>query len=165
LSGLRTAQVCTRADGSFREPTLTREELVNTVPIFPELDRRELAAIALGGAAGAVLRVWLSTKFASGMTSWPWAIFAINISGSFALGYFATRLGERLPQSTYRRPLLGTGFCGAYTTFSTMQAEVLKIIDADRYGLAIGYAAASITCGYLAIWVATALVRRTRVIA
>jgi fluoride exporter len=138
-----------------------REELDITVT---PLDHRELSAIAAGGAAGAVLRVWLSTEFASGMTSWPWAIFVINISGSFALGYFATRLEERLPQSTYRRPLLGTGFCGAYTTFSTMQVEIFKIIDANRYGLAIGYAAASITCGYLAIWIARALVRRTRMI-
>ena len=54
--------------------------------------------------------------------------------------YFATRLQERLPQSTYRRPLLGTGFCGAYTTFSTMQVEILKMLDAHRYGLAAGYA-------------------------
>jgi CrcB protein len=56
--------------------------------------------------------------------------------GSVALAYFATRLQERLPQSTYRRPLLGTGLCGAYTTFSTMQVEILKMLDHDRYGLA-----------------------------
>src|ERR1700728_3441144 len=110
-------------------------------------DRRELAAIFLGGMVGGLLRVWLSVTFASGVSSWPWTIFAINISGSFALAYFATRLQERLPQSTYRRPLLGTGFCGAYTTFSTMEVELLKIADAHRYGLAIGYAVTSILAG------------------
>jgi len=73
-------------------------------------------------------------------------------------------LQERLPQSTYRRPLLGTGFCGAYTTFSTMQVEIVAMIERDRYGLAIAYAAASITAGYIAIWLATATVRRTRVL-
>lgn len=130
----------------------------------PSVDRRELAAIFLGGTVGALLRVWLGTTFASGATSWPWATFAINISGSFALAYFATRLQERLPQSTYRRPLLGTGFCGAYTTFSTMQVEILRMLDADRYVLAVGYAATSIGAGYVAIWVGTAMVRRTRVI-
>jgi CrcB protein len=57
---------------------------------------------------------------------------------------------------------LGTGLCGAYTTFSTMMVEVLKIIDAHRYGLAAGYALASIAAGYLAIWTASAAVRRTR---
>jgi fluoride exporter len=128
----------------------------------PPVDRRELAAIFVGGAAGALLRVWLGTTFSGGAPNWPWLTFAINVSGSFALAYFATRLGERLPQSSYRRPFLGTGFCGAYTTFSTMMVEVLKIIDAHRYGLAAGYALASIAAGYLAIWTASAAVRRTR---
>ena len=132
---------------------------------MPNLDGRELAAIFLGGAAGALLRVWLARTFAGAPTGWPWAIFAVNVSGSFALGYFATRLQDRLPLSTYRRPLLGTGFCGAYTTFSTVQVEILTMIEHHRYGLATGYAAASITAGYLAIWVASAGVRRTRVIA
>lgn len=132
---------------------------------MPSLDRRELAAIFLGGTLGAVLRVWLGRAFSSGAPNWPWVTFAINISGSFALAYFATRLQERLPQSTYRRPLLGTGFCGAYTTFSTMQVEILTMIDHDRYALAAGYAAASIAAGYVAIWTGTALVRRTRAIA
>jgi CrcB protein len=131
---------------------------------MPSFDRRELAAIFLGGMAGALLRVWLGITFASGAADWPWATFAINISGCFALAYFATRLQERLPQSTYRRPLLGTGFCGAYTTFSTMQVEILKMLDDDRYALAAGYAAASIAAGYFAIWLATAVVRRVRVI-
>jgi CrcB protein len=129
------------------------------------LDRREFAAIFVGGAAGALLRVWLGRHFGAGAPGWPWATFAINVTGSFALAYFATRLQERLPQSTYRRPLLGTGFCGAYTTFSTMQVEILKIVDAHRYGLAAGYALASIAAGYAAIWTATSMVRRTRLLA
>jgi len=129
------------------------------------IDRRELVAIFAGGAVGAVVRVWLSEHISHGSSSWPWATFAINLSGSFALAYFATRLQERLPQSTYRRPLLATGFCGAYTTFSTMQVEILQIIEAHRYGLAVGYACASIAAGLTAIWLATTIVRRTRVIA
>ena len=125
-------------------------------------DRRELAAIFAGGAIGAVARVWLSQRYVQGDASWPWTIFAINISGSFALGYFATRLQERLPQSTYRRPLLGTGFCGAYTTFSTMQVEILKMIEANHYVLATSYAVVSLIAGVAAIWLASTLVRRGR---
>jgi CrcB protein len=129
------------------------------------IDRSELAAIFAGGAAGALLRVWLGTEFTAAAPNWPWVTFTINVTGSVALAYFATRLQERLPLSTYRRPLLGTGFCGAYTTFSTMQVEIFKMLDHDRYGLAVAYAAASLTAGYLAIWITTALVRRTRVVA
>lgn len=128
------------------------------------VDSRELAAIYVGGVVGALLRVWLGRNFAGAGGSWPWMTFAINVTGSVALAYFATRLQERLPQSTYRRPLLGTGFCGAYTTFSTMQVEVLRMLDHDRLGLAVGYAAASVTAGYVAIWMTTALVRRSRLI-
>jgi CrcB protein len=138
------------------------------VPTLPRrsfgLDGRELAAIFLGGAAGALLRVWLSRRLATGTGEWPWAIFTVNVSGSLALAYFATRLQERLPQSSYGRPLLGTGFCGAYTTFSTVQVEILTMIEHHHHLLAAGYALASIVVGYVAIWTATAAVRRTRVL-
>jgi len=131
---------------------------------MPGVDRRELAAIAAGGMVGAVARVWIARHLTSPDDSWPWATFIINITGSFALAYIATLLQERLPQSTYRRPLLGTGFCGAYTTFSTMQVEIVRIFEAHRYGLAVGYALVSIALGMTAIWLAVTLVRRTRVL-
>jgi CrcB protein len=82
---------------------------------------------------------------------------------AFLLGYFVTRLQERLPLSSYRRPFVGTGVCGGLSTFSTMQVELFKMIDAHDWGLAVGYAAASIAAGYAAIHLATALVRRVRV--
>jgi fluoride exporter len=87
----------------------------------------------------------------------------VNLIGAFLLGYFATRLQERLPLSSYRRPLLCTGLCGGLTTFSTMQVELLSMIDARHLGLAVGYASASVVGGYAAIHLATAMVRRVRV--
>ena len=131
--------------------------------MLPRLDRRELAAIFAGGAIGAVARAALATAISAGAGHWPWVTFAVNLAGAFLLGYFATRLQERLPLSAYRRPLLGTGFCGALTTFSTMQLELLRMLDAHRFGLAAGYAAASLVLGYAAVHVATALVRRVRI--
>lgn len=125
-------------------------------------DRRELAAIFGGGAVGALARVWLGLHIVQADGTWPWTIFAINLSGSFALAYFATRLAERLPLSTYRRPLLGTGFCGAYTTFSTLQVEVVTMLEDHRYGLAVAYVAASVAGGLAAVWLASGLVRRAR---
>jgi CrcB protein len=135
---------------------------MEALPPMARVDRRELAAIFAGGMVGAVLRVWVGQRFTSTAHHWPWATFIINVTGSAALAYFATRLQERLPLSTYRRPFLGTGFCGAYTTFSTMQVEILTMLDHDRYGLAVGYTVASIVAGSFAIWATTALVRRSR---
>ena len=65
--------------------------------------------------------------------------------------------------SSYRRPLLGTGLCGGLTTFSTMQVEILGMLDHHQYGLALAYALVSAAVGYGAIHIATAMVRRVRV--
>jgi len=126
-------------------------------------DAREIAAIFAGGALGTLARAGLAEAFPHSATQWPWPTFAVNVVAAFLLGYFVTRLQERLPLSSYRRPLLGTGLCGGLSTFSTMQVEILKMIQAHDWGLAVGYAAASVAAGYAAIYLATAMVRRVRV--
>jgi CrcB protein len=128
------------------------------------IDRRELAAIFVGGFVGAIARGLLAKALPHSAGQWPWATFAVNIVGAVMLGYFVTRLQERLPLSAYRRPLLGTGLCGALTTFSTMQLELVRMIDVRHYGLAAGYAAASLVLGYLAVHLATVLTRRAQVV-
>jgi CrcB protein len=130
---------------------------------LPQVDRREVAAIFAGGALGTLARAALAESFPRPATAWPWPTFAVNIAAAFLLGYFVTRLAERLPLSSYRRPLLGTGLCGGLSTFSTMQVEILKMLDAHAWGLAAGYAAASVAAGFAAIQLASAMVRRVRV--
>ncbi len=133
------------------------------MPGLPDVERRELGAVFAGGALGALARTGISQLFPSGPTQWPWAVFAINITGAFVLGYSVTHLQERRAPSTHLRAFIGVGFCGAYTTFSTMQLELLNMVRHHDYGLAAGYAGASIVLGYLAVSAATALVRRMRV--
>lgn len=123
-------------------------------------DRRTVAAVFAGGAVGTVARALLGVVFPTPAGHWPWPTFAVNVVGAFLLGYFSTRLQERLPLSSYRRPALGTGLCGGLTTFSTMQVELVRMLDARDFGLALGYAGASLVVGYAAVQVATALVRR-----
>jgi CrcB protein len=126
-------------------------------------DYRELAAVFAGGAVGTVARTGLSLLVAADPARWPWPTFTANIVGALLLGYFTTRLLERLPLSSYRRPLLGTGLCGGLTTFSTMQVETLRMIEHHHYGLAVGYTCASIVLGLLAVHLSSALVRRAAV--
>ena len=126
-------------------------------------DHRELAAIFVGGALGTVGRAAVANFLGpASPAAWPWPTFAVNIVGALLLGYFTTRLLERLPVSSYRRPALGTGLCGGLTTFSTMQVEILKILEAHHYGLALQYTAASVGGGLAAISVGNTLARRMR---
>lgn len=126
-------------------------------------DNRELAAVFAGGAIGTAARAALAMLAVPDPARWPWPTFVVNIVGAFLLGYFTTRLLERLPMSSYRRPLLGTGLCGGLTTFSTMQVETVRMIEHHHYGLAAGYTVASIAAGLLAVYVATVMVRRVRI--
>jgi fluoride exporter len=123
-------------------------------------DRRELAAIFVGGFIGAIARAELGEALPADPGAWPWATFAANLAGAFLLGWFATRLQERLPPSAYQRPFVGTGVCGALTTFSTMQLELLRMLDREHLGLALAYAAASVALGFAAVFMATNLARR-----
>ena len=132
--------------------------------MLPTHDRRELAAIFCGGIVGALARTALAHAFPDSARSWPWAIFAVNVAGAFLLGYFVTRLAERLPTSAYKRPFLGTGLCGALTTFSTLQLQLYRMAQAHEWGLAIGYAAATVTASFAALALATAVVRRVRTV-
>src|SRR4051812_45401104 len=118
-------------------------------------DPRELAAIFAGGCVGALARAGLVEAFPVEPGRWPWPTLVVNLAGTLALAFLVTRLQERLPPSAYRRPLLGTGFCGALTTFSTMQLELLTM----PAGLAAAYASASLAAGFAAVFVTSHLAR------
>jgi CrcB protein len=130
---------------------------------LPRIDTREIAAVFAGGALGTAARAGLAEAFPHSPVSWPWPTFAVNMVAAFLLGYFVTRLQERLPLSSYRRPLLGTGLCGGLSTFSTMQVEILNMLNAHAWALAASYTAVSVVAGYAAIYLATVAVRRVRV--
>lgn len=120
------------------------------------VDRRELGAIFIGGALGALLRAGFAEALPDPGVGWPWATFLVNVAGAALLGYWFTTLSH----TSYRRPLLTTGFCGALTTFSTVQVELLEMLDANRVGLAFLYIAVGVAAGLLAAQAATAFARR-----
>jgi len=121
-----------------------------------------VAAVFVGGCAGALARAGLVEGMPAGDRGWPWATFVANVVGTALLAYFVTRLQERLPPSTYRRPFVGTGLCGALTTFSTLQIEAIRLSRHGHPGLAAAYVGTSVAAGFAAMLVVTKLVRRTR---
>jgi fluoride exporter len=120
------------------------------------------ASILLGGAAGALVRAAVATALPDSRGQWPWATFAVNVAGALALAWLTTRLTEMVAPTRYWRFLLGTGFCGALTTFSTFQVETIRLAR-DGYAVtAVAYAVASIAAGMAVAVAATVVARRRR---
>ena len=78
-----------------------------------------LLAVAVGGFVGGEARYLLGLAFPTTRGTFPATIFAINVSGAFVLALLLVLIMEVWRPTTYVRPLWCTGFCGAYTTFST----------------------------------------------
>ena len=110
-------------------------------------------AVALAGALGALARYGLD-GFVARRTpgAFPWGTFAINISGSFALGALFTLFTERVSVDAWIRGGLMIGLLGAYTTFSTLSLETYRLLEDGAVGLALANALGSIGAGLLAVY-------------
>jgi CrcB protein len=120
------------------------------------------AAILGGGAVGALARAGVGRALPPRPGEWPWATFAVNVAGALVLAWLTTRLSELVAPTRYWRLLLGTGFCGALTTFSTFQVETIRLARDGHGALALGYAGASMAAGIAVAAGATVLARRHR---
>jgi len=110
-------------------------------------------AVAAGGAAGSLLRYWGTLLAARiGWVEFPWSTMAINIAGSFVIGWFAaaTLPGGPHPASHELRLLVMTGLCGGFTTFSAMSAETVTLVQQGRAGRAALYVLLSLGLGFAA---------------
>lgn len=126
------------------------------------VSRLRTLSILAGGAAGALARAALAKALPHEPGEWPWATFAVNVAGALVLAWLTTRLTEMVAPTRYWRFLLGTGFCGALTTFSTFQVETIDLLRYGSSGLAFAYATASVAVGMAMAVVATVLARRRR---
>jgi CrcB protein len=113
--------------------------------------------VALGAAVGAPLRYlmdrWVQARHGSGF---PWGTLTVNVAGSLLLGFLTG-----LPAGHAVSAVLGTGFCGALTTYSTFSYETLRLTQDGRRRYAAANVLLSLTAGlaaaYLGVRVATAL--------
>ncbi len=113
--------------------------------------RRELAAVAAGGAIGAVGR-WTVSTLTPDPDGFPWATFTVNVLGCFLLALLPTLLAVRT------RPLLllalGPGLLGGFTTLSAYAEEARALAADGRAGLAAAYVVGTLAACLLAVTVA-----------
>ncbi|MEV0274073.1 fluoride efflux transporter CrcB [Hamadaea sp. NPDC050747] len=102
--------------------------------------------VALGAAFGAPAR-YLLDRFVQARhdSVFPWGTFAVNVTGSFLLGSFAALSAPYFA-------LLGTGFCGALTTYSTFGYETIRLARTGSTLYALLNVVLSIIAGLLAAW-------------
>lgn len=109
-----------------------------------------LPLIALGGAAGSVLRYLMVSAIGA-----PFGTAAVNVLGSFAIGVLFIVLGSR--ESWHF--LLMTGLLGGFTTFSAFSLDTLKLVEAGQPTQAVAYVLASVALSLFAVALGVALAR------
>ncbi len=116
-------------------------------PSRKKQDPRVLLAVAGGGFLGGEARYLLGLAFPASRGTFPATIFAINVSGAFVLALLLALITQVWRPTKYVRPLWCTGFCGAYTTFSTWMVDTDRLISGGHYGLAAANVFGSLAAG------------------
>jgi len=118
-------------------------------------------AIALGGAFGAMARYGLAVFILERFPSrFPYGTMVINVSGSFIIGFFMTFLSQRIHIHPNWTLAIVVGFVGAYTTFSTFEYEIFKLVDDGKLSIGFGYLLLSLVLGFVAVWGGIKLARQ-----
>ncbi|MRG85137.1 fluoride efflux transporter CrcB [Salinibacillus xinjiangensis] len=102
--------------------------------------------VFLGGSLGALSRAYLSHVLNT--KQYTWGTWIANILGSFLLGLLiANRIGDEWQH------LLGIGFCGAFTTFSTFSLEIVKLLEQRAWKVAFIYILTSLSISFLVVYI------------
>ena len=148
-SSLRISRARTAEPPGAGSATLPRFSVPLAVSVFA------------GGLAGGLARYLIGRAWPAPPSGFPWNTFVVNVTGSFALGVlvvavevlaYRAHLGQvrHLGPARYLRPVLGTGFLGAFTTFSALALSTDQLVAHGHVALGVAYLIASVTAGLLA---------------
>ena len=105
--------------------------------------------VAAGGAFGAVARYLINISTLSRVfENFPFPTFFINVSGSFLIGFLLIVLTDKVTVSDNVRMMMLVGFLGAYTTFSTFEAEAYGLLTQRFYAASAAYVLMSVLLGF-----------------
>ena len=118
--------------------------------------------VFLGGGMGSISRYLVGMGALRGLgMNWPYGTFMANVLGGFAMGFLASWLAHRGGADQERwRLLLGVGFLGGFTTFSSFSLETMLMIERRTYGQAAAYVAASVALSVAALFFGLLAARR-----
>jgi CrcB protein len=108
-----------------------------------------VAVVFVGGCLGGWARYGITSTWPTRTGRFPWATFEVNVAGAFVLAVVVV-IAADVVSSRYLRPLLGTGFCGAFTTFSAIVLTTDQLFAHHHRRIAVAYLAASIIAGLAA---------------
>ena len=114
---------------------------------WPRLHAGVVLAVFVGGFFGGLARYGIDEAFPTPGSRFPLPTFAINLSGAYALALLLVLVLEVLPPTRFVRPAVGTGFLGAYTTFSSLATSTDQLAAHGHVGLAVTYAVLSLFGG------------------
>jgi fluoride exporter len=116
--------------------------------------------VAMGGAAGSVLRFWVGGNVADRLgTRFPYGTFAVNCTGSFLIGLVITLIAQHANVNPNWRYLIGVGFIGGYTTFSAFEYETFQSMQDGKMLIASLNVIASVAIGLICVWLGVAAAR------
>ena len=119
---------------------------------WPRLRASIVVTVFLGGCAGGLIRYLVSEHGPGRGQLFPWPTFSVNVAGAFILTLLVVVSTDVLGPTTYLRPLIGTGFCGALTTFSSIVVSIDELIAHGHVDVAVTYLAATLGAGFAAGW-------------
>ncbi len=121
--------------------------------------------VAIGGAAGAVLRYqvgrWLTGALGvKTVSQFPWATLTVNIAGCLTMGILAGWLAKNGGENSEQwRLLLGVGLLGGFTTFSAFSLEMMLLIERGQIAQSLIYAFVSVMAGLTALYIGLYITR------
>ena len=130
--------------------------------------------VALGGALGSVARYGINVA----LRDWellqtlalhrddkptavalPWGTLGANVLGCFLIGLFTEWAGSKVGMNAETRLFLTTGFCGGFTTLSTLMLEITDFFRDREWGFGVLYLVLSLVLPFVALWAGIGLVK------
>jgi CrcB protein len=119
-----------------------------------------IGVVAAGGVLGALARYGLGLAFPYPAGGFPWATFAVNVSGCLLIGALLVLVTEAFRAPRLVRPFLGTGVLGGYTTFSTAMVDTIRLLDRGAVVVGLLYLFGTLLAALLAVYSGATLTRR-----